>query len=64
MFRVSWHFHPEEEVQNRFSRGGHLGSLIRTILAMFYDSFYQVSTGLFGSGEDYQDDGHCSHFLF
>ena len=56
MFQVCWHFHSGEEVQNRFSRGGHLGFWIRTILAILYQ---QVAKSLltkfqvnwpFGSG--------------
>ena len=57
MFRVKWHFHSEEEVQNSFSKDGHLGFWIRTILTIFY---LQVATVLstklrvnwpFGSGD-------------
>ena len=41
MFRVSWHFH-SGEVLNRFSRGGHLGFQIRTILAIFSSPEHEV----------------------
>ena len=60
MFWVSWHFHSGEKDQNRFSRGGHIGFWIRTILAIFYlqvamilPTKFQINWP-FGSGEDVQ----------
>ena len=72
MFRVNWHFHSREEVQNRFSKDGHLGFWIRTILAIFIYKLPRYfltsfeSTGLLVKmfKPDFPDGGHGSHFGF